>query len=90
MSLEVERRVMERRAHGRPDLHIAGSRKADRRTEAEELRMEVRAAGQEMQAFAIRIRYALQAGDLYTVNRFAARLEAIGSGYADDTGGSAA
>ena len=57
-------------------------RKADRRTEAEELRMEVRAAGQDMVAIAQRIYMHLIDGDLRRIEYEAGRLSAIGSSYA--------
>jgi hypothetical protein len=56
-------------------------RKPDRRTEAEELRMEVRAAGQDMVAIAQRIYSHLIDGDLRRIEYEAGRLSAIGIAY---------
>jgi predicted nucleic acid-binding Zn-ribbon protein len=56
-------------------------RKADKRTELDDLRMEVRAAGQEMVAMSERITNVLQAGDSHSAMHFAARLGALGRSY---------
>lgn len=60
-------------------------RKHDRRTEAEELRMEVHAAGSEMSAMSQRIRNALTAGDMHSAMHFATRLGFLGQSYTDPT-----
>jgi hypothetical protein len=65
----------------RPSLRVVGGRKQDRRTEAEELAMEVRAAGMEMLAMSERITNVLQAGDSHSAMHFAARLGALGRSY---------
>lgn len=65
---------------------LAVLRKPDPRTEAEELRMEVTAAGQEMRAMAERISNALVAGHYRTAQHYAARLWVLGDGYADPEG----
>lgn len=66
-------------------------RKADRRSEADELRLEVHAAGQEMKAMATRITNALVAGDTHSAHHFASRLWTLGHSYTDpDTGDHAA
>lgn len=58
------------------------ARKQDRRTELEELRMEVRAAGMDMIAIGQRIYSALAGGHLKTVEHEAGRLVTLGQGYA--------
>lgn len=68
------------------DLTLLRERKPDRRTELEDLRMELIAAGQEMRAMAERISNSLVAGDLHTAQHFAARLWTLGDGYADPEG----
>ena len=57
-------------------------RKLDRRTVEEELRMEVCAAGQDMQAIANRIYGHLIDGDLRRIEYEAGRLSALGMAYA--------
>lgn len=69
--------------HDGPFLAVVGDRKADRRTEAEELRMEIVACGQEMKAMAIRISNALAADDLHSAQHYAGRLWVLGSTYTD-------
>ncbi len=59
------------------------ARKADKRTEAEELRMEVLAAGSEMVAMSNRIVNALTVGDMHSAMHFAGRLGALGQSYLD-------
>ena len=61
---------------------IEYARKQDRRTEREELRMEIRAAGQDMQSIGRRIYTALIGGHLKTVEHEAGRLIALGGQYA--------
>ncbi len=56
-------------------------RKPDRRTEAEEAWMEVRAAGQEMTAAGRRIEYAIVAGRPDVALHVAARLQVLGASY---------
>jgi hypothetical protein len=59
------------------------ARKADRRTETEELRMEIRAAGQDMVSIGQRI-YALLVGGHYkAVEHEVGRLVTLGSAYAE-------
>ena len=70
---------------GRPEPSlqpVVGARRLDRRTEAEHLRMEVMAAGQDMQSIADRIYAALIDGDLRRVEHHAGRLAALGGEYA--------
>lgn len=64
-------------------------RKHDRRTEAEELRMEIHAAGSEMSAMSQRIRNALMAGDMHSAMHFATRLGFLGQSYTDPEGDAA-
>jgi hypothetical protein len=82
----------------RPSAALRGSvvpfraRKADRRSEADELRLEVIAAGQEMKAMATRITSALVADDLHSAHHFASRLWTLGHSYTnpEPEGGTAA
>jgi hypothetical protein len=67
----------------RPSLRVVGGRKPDARTEADELRLEVIAAGQEMKAMATRITSALVADDLHSAHHFASRLWTLGHSYTD-------
>lgn len=64
-------------------LRLVGGRKADRRTEVEDLRMEVRAAGQEMVATSHRILNALVIDDTHTAMHYASRLAVLGRTYSD-------
>lgn len=57
-------------------------RKPDRRTETEELRMEIRAAGMDMASIGRRIYAALIGGNLKTIEHEAGRLIALGAEYA--------
>lgn len=61
---------------------LPAPRKLDRRTVEEELRMEVCAAGQDMQAIASRIYTHLIAGDLRRIEHEAGRLSSLGAAYA--------
>jgi hypothetical protein len=65
------------------------ARKHDRRSEADELRLEVIAAGQEMKAMATRISSALIADDLHAAHHFASRLWTLGHSYTDPEGDAA-
>jgi hypothetical protein len=58
------------------------TRKLDRRTEADDLRMELRAAGSDMQSIAHRIYSHLIAGDLRRIEYEAGRLSSLGIAYA--------
>lgn len=60
---------------------LAPVRKADRRTEAEEMRMEVRAAGLEMRDIGRRIFDALTSGHTAVAMHEAGRLVVLGEGY---------
>lgn len=62
-------------------LRRQAPRRLDRRSEAEELRMELRAAGQEMKAIAQRIHAALVADLPLEANQHAGRLWALGNQY---------
>lgn len=62
-------------------LAAVRARKHDRRTEAEELRMELRAAGSEMVAMSLRLTAAIEADDLFSAHHFAKRLGYLGQGY---------
>lgn len=66
----------------RGSLTLLRGRKPDRRTEAEELQMELRAAGQEMVAAGRRIEYALRAERDDIALHECARLQVRGAGYA--------
>jgi len=67
------------------------ARKHDARSETAELRMEIRAAGQEMVAMANRIRNALVADDIRSADHYTTRLAFLGQRYANhDEGGSVA
>jgi hypothetical protein len=65
-------------------------RKPDRRTETDDLRMELRAAGQEMVAAGLRIEYAIHADRSDVALHVAARLRVLGDGYANPDGQDAA
>jgi hypothetical protein len=68
-------------------IAVLRERKADRRSEADELRMEVRAAGQEMVAMANRIHNALIADDIRSADHYTNRLAFLGHRYAQPEGG---
>jgi hypothetical protein len=70
----------------RPSLRLVGGRKQDRRTAAEELAMEVHAAGSEMKATATRITNALTAGDMHSAMHYASRLWTLGHSYTHPEG----
>jgi hypothetical protein len=72
-----------------PSLTLLRGRKADKRTELDELRLEVIAAGQEMKAMATRITSALVADDLHSAHHFASRLWTLGHSYTDPQGDAA-
>lgn len=61
---------------------LPAPRKVDRRTEAEELRMEVIAAGHDMVSIAHRIYAAVVDGDLNRIEQHAGRLAVLGGEYA--------
>lgn len=63
-------------------IDVLRARKADKRSEAAELVMEVRAAGQEMLAAATRITNALIADDITSAVHFTNRLAFLGERYA--------
>lgn len=63
-------------------IDVLRARKADRRSEAAELVMEVRAAGQEMVAMSNRITNALIADDITSAVHFTNRLGSLGQRYA--------
>lgn len=67
----------------RPSLTVLRGRKPDRRTEIDDLRMEITAAGQEMCAMSERITNALAAGDWTSAMHFANRLGSLGCLYAN-------
>ena len=66
------------------------ARKADKRTETDDLRLEVVAAGQEMKAMATRISSALVADDIHSAHHFASRLWSLGHSYTNPEGDTAA
>jgi hypothetical protein len=72
-----------------PSLRVVGGRKHDRRTELDDLRMEVHAAGSEMKATATRISNALTAGDMHSAMHYASRLWTLGNSYTDPEGDAA-
>jgi hypothetical protein len=57
---------------------LPAPRKMDRRSECDELRMELRAAGSDMQTIADRIYAALIDGDLRRIEHHAGRLASMG------------
>lgn len=67
----------------RGSVVVLRPRKPDRRTEVEELQMEVRAAGQEMTAAGRRIEYAILADRPDVALHVAARLQVLGASYSD-------
>lgn len=62
-------------------IEVLRARKHDKRSEAEELRMEIVAAGQEMVAMATRITSAVVSEDWHSALHFASRLAVLGRGY---------
>lgn len=73
--------AMTRIARPGGSLTLLRGRKPDRRTEVEELRMEVQAAGFEMIAASRQITNALLSGHIAAAMHFAARLGLLGRGY---------
>lgn len=58
-------------------------RKADKRTEVENLRLELRTLGSEVKAYAVRIHSAAAADDLRVVGHLSGRLWALGESHAN-------
>lgn len=71
-------------------LEEVRKRKVDKRTELQDLRDEVTAAGLEMVAMSERITNVLVAGDSHSAMHFAARLGALGRSYLTPEPGDAA
>lgn len=59
------------------------ARKPDRRTEAEELRIELMAMGQEMQLISQRICTLIESGHITVAHQTAVRLGCLGASYAN-------